>query len=284
MRLGRLDDERLGLVTDAGFIDIQSVFKPDPRRPYTDPMVQLIERWEELKSPIAGLESSGSAEALNSVKFGPPLRRPRKIVHLTTEIEGFEAGQKPPIDWFFRSPESVTGPTATIVFPPHYATEFVAEAEVAAIIGKRCYMVPPEEADSVVFGYTALLDAMGEGLGRGAGTYLNKSFDTFCPMGPSLVVNDGSVDHKAFTVRLEINGARQAEYSVGQLAHSLGELIASASSFFWLLPGDLVTLGSPTNQNFKIAHRDSISVDVSAIGFMSLTVDDPLCRHRERVA
>jgi 2-keto-4-pentenoate hydratase/2-oxohepta-3-ene-1,7-dioic acid hydratase in catechol pathway len=284
MRLGRLDDERLGLVTDAGFISLETAFKPDPRRPYTDPMVQLIERWDDLKGSISGLESSGSAQPLDSAKLGPPLRRPRKIVHLTTEIAGYEVGQKPPIDWFFRSPESVTGPNSTIVFPPHYATEFVAEAEVAAIIGKRCYMVPAEEAESVVFGYTALLDAMGEGLGRGAGTYLNKSFDTFCPMGPTLIVNDDSVDSAAFNVRLEINGAQEAEYSVGQLAHSLGELIASASSFFWLLPGDLVTLGSPTNENYKIAHRDSIKVDVSTIGSMSLTVDDPLCRHRERVA
>jgi 2-keto-4-pentenoate hydratase/2-oxohepta-3-ene-1,7-dioic acid hydratase in catechol pathway len=283
MKLGRLDDERLGLVTDAGFISLEGVFKPDPRRPYTDAMVQLIERWDELKGAIAGLESSGSAQELDPARLGPPLRRPRKIVHLTTEVEGLEAGQKPPIDWFFRSPESVTGPIATIVLPPHYATEFVAEAEVAAVIGKRCYMVPSDEANSVIFGYTAVLDTMGEGLGRGAGTYLNKSFDTFCPMGPTLVVNDGSVNVGAFDVRLQVNGG-VAEYSVGGLAHSLGELIASVSSFFWLLPGDLVTLGSPTNESHKIAHRDAIKVDVSTIGSMNLTVDDPLCRHRERVA
>ena len=85
-------------------------------------------------------------------------------------------------------------------------------------------------------------------------------------------------------MRLEINGAAAAQYTVGQLAHSLSELIASVSSFFWLLPGDVVTLGSPTNESFKIAYRDRINVDVSTIGSMSLTVDDPLCRHRERVA
>jgi 2-keto-4-pentenoate hydratase/2-oxohepta-3-ene-1,7-dioic acid hydratase in catechol pathway len=284
MKLGRLGDDRLGLVTDAGFVDLAGVFKPDPRRPYTDPMVQLIERWDELKSSIAALESSGSPQALDASQLGPPLRRPRKMVHLTTEIEGFEAGQKPPIDWFFRSPESVTGPTATIVLPPHYATEFVAEAEVAMVIGKRCYMVPAEEAGSVIFGYTAVLDAMGEGLGRGAGTFLNKSFDTFCPMGPTVVVNEPPVDVAQLSVRLDINGQTATQYSVGQLPHSVGELIASASSFFWLLPGDIVTCGSPTNESFKIAYRDSIQVDVSSIGSMSLTVDDPLCRHRERVA
>jgi 2-keto-4-pentenoate hydratase/2-oxohepta-3-ene-1,7-dioic acid hydratase in catechol pathway len=284
MKLGRLDDERLGLVTDAGFVSLDGVFKPDPRRPYTDPMVQLIERWDELKDSIAQLESSGSAQALNPALLGPPLRRPRKIVHLTTEVDDYEAGQKPPIDWFFRSPESVTGPAATIVLPPHYATEFVAEAEVAAVIGKRCYAVSADEASSIVFGYTAVLDAMGDGLGRGAGTYLSKSFDTFCPMGPTLITNDSSVDPGEFNVRLDINGSTVTQYSVGQLAHALGELIASVSSFFWLLPGDLVTLGSPTNEHFKIAHRDSIEVDVSEIGSMSLTVDDPLCRHRERVA
>jgi 2-keto-4-pentenoate hydratase/2-oxohepta-3-ene-1,7-dioic acid hydratase in catechol pathway len=284
MKLGRLDDERLGLVTDAGFVSLESVFKADPGRPYTDPMVQLIERWDELKDPIAKLESSGSAQPLDPARLGPPLRRPRKIVHLTTEVEDFEAGKKPPIDWFFRSPESVTGPNATIVLPPHYATEFVAEAEVAVVIGKRCYAVPAEESQSVVFGYTAVLDAMGDGLGRGAGTYLNKSFDTFCPMGPTLVTSDSFVDLGSLNVRLAINGSTAAQYSVSQLAHSLGELIASVSSFFWLLPGDLVTLGSPTNESFKIAHRDTIEVDVTSIGAMRLSVDDPLCRHRERVA
>lgn len=284
MKLGRLDDDRLGLVTDAGFIGLEGVFKPSPRRPYTDPMVQLIERWDELKSSLLDLESSGSAQALDPARLGPPLRRPRKIVHLTTEVEGFEAGQNPPIDWFFRSPESVTDPTGTIVLPPHYATQFVAEAEVAVVIGKRCYRVAGDDANSVIFGYTAVLDTMAEGLGRGAGTYFNKSFDTFCPMGPTLVVSEPSVDAGAFNVHLEINGTTATEYSVGQLAHSVGQLIASASSFFWLLPGDLVTCGSPTNESFKIAHRDAIKIVVSSIGSMSLTVDDPLCRHRERVA
>jgi 2-keto-4-pentenoate hydratase/2-oxohepta-3-ene-1,7-dioic acid hydratase in catechol pathway len=247
-------------------------------------MVQLIERWDELKSSIAGLEASGRAEALDPARLGPPLRRPRKIVHLTTEIEDFQPGQTPPIDWFFRSPESVTGPNSVIVLPPHYATQFVAEAEVAVVIGKRCYSVPVEEAASVVLGYTAILDVMGEGLGRGAGTYLNKSFDTFCPMGPTLIVNDPPIAVGQVSVRLQINGETAAEYYVEQLSHSAAELIASASSFFWLLPGDIVTLGSPTNESFKIAYKDSIRVDVAEIGSMSLTVDDPLCRHRERVA
>ena len=111
MKLGRLDDERLGLVTDAGFIDIGGVFCANPRRPYTDPMVQLIERWDELKARIASLETFGSPLAVDVSRFGPPLRRPRKMVNLCTEVKDFAARQKPPVNWFFRSPDLWLGQT-----------------------------------------------------------------------------------------------------------------------------------------------------------------------------
>jgi 2-keto-4-pentenoate hydratase/2-oxohepta-3-ene-1,7-dioic acid hydratase in catechol pathway len=71
---------------------------------------------------------------------------------------------------------------------------------------------------------------------------------------------------------------------VGDLAHSIPELIADVSSYFQLLPGDIVACGAPTNESFRIAHRDSVEVRASGLGALSLRVEDPLCRHRERVA
>src|SRR4051794_35230733 len=284
MKLGRLDDERLGLVTDAGFVDISTVFSPNPRRPYVDTMVQLIERWDELKGPITALQSSASPLALDVSRLGPPLRRPRKIVNLCTEVKDLQPDKKPPIDWFFKSPESVTGPNGQLILPPHYATEFLIEAEIAVVIGQPCRNVPVDEADTVIFGYTAVLDGMGDGLGRGMGTYFNKSFDTFCPMGPTILINEPSLDAAAFDVRLDLNGAPAESYSRGSLAHSVAELIADVSTYFQLMPGDVVACGSPTNRSIRIAHGDSITLDVTTIGSMSLSVDDPLCRHRERVA
>ncbi|MFN0070734.1 MAG: fumarylacetoacetate hydrolase family protein [Chloroflexota bacterium] len=286
MKLARLDDERLGLVTDAGFVDIAGVFAPDPHRPYVDPMVQLIERWDDFRAPLAALERAGFAHVFDPARLGPPLRRPRKMVNLCTEIDKLEAGQKPPIDWFFKSPESVTGPHSRVVLPPHYATGFHVEAEIAVVIGRSCRNVSADEADSVIFGYTAIVDGMGAGLGRvGMGTYFNKSFDTFCPMGPALVVNTKSgLNAASFSVQLALNDVTVAQYSVGDLAHSIPELIADVSSYFQLLPGDIVACGSPMSENFQIAHRDTLKVDVSGIGSMSLDIDDPLCHHRERVA
>jgi 2-keto-4-pentenoate hydratase/2-oxohepta-3-ene-1,7-dioic acid hydratase in catechol pathway len=206
------------------------------------------------------------------------------VVNLCTEFDSVDPATKPPIDWFFKSPESVTGPAGSIVLPPHYASAFYVEPEVAVVIGKRCHDVPADEAESVIFGYTAILDGSAVGLGRvTAGTYFGKSFDSFCPMGPAILVRDPAQDVRSFEVQMRLNGERVTRYTIGDLPHSIGELIADVSGYNILLPGDVVGCGSPPGERFQIAHGDVVEAEIAGIGRMSMSVEDPLFRHRVRV-
>jgi 2-keto-4-pentenoate hydratase/2-oxohepta-3-ene-1,7-dioic acid hydratase in catechol pathway len=80
------------------------------------------------------------------------------------------------------------------------------------------------------------------------------------------------------------NGEEAMRFRMADLPHTVADLISSVSSFFTLLPGDIVALGSPPNAQVEIFGNDTIEVDVPSIGSLRVTVNDPLFRHRSQVA
>lgn len=283
MRLVAMADGRLGVDGGAGIVDIAPIFSPDPRRPFIDPMVQLIERFQDLR-PALEERASATGPAQVDALVGPPLGRPRKMVNLCTELDTVEPNAKPPIDWFFKSPESVIGTGDSVVLPPHYADGFSIEPELAVVIGQTCRDVPEHEVGGVIFGYTLVLDGAAMGVGRGMGTYFGKSMDTFCPMGPAILVAEASQDVPSFEVRMRLNGELVSRYKVVDLPHSIASLIADVSTYATLLPGDVVACGSPTGEDSEIFDGDTIDADITGIGTIRVSVADPLFRHRARVA
>jgi 2-keto-4-pentenoate hydratase/2-oxohepta-3-ene-1,7-dioic acid hydratase in catechol pathway len=285
MKLVTTADGRLGIDGGAGIVDVAPVFVGDPRRPYTDPMVQLIERFPDLRSSLEAHASSADAVSLANAPLGAPLGRPRKMVNLATEHDTVDPGTKPPIDWFFKSPESVVGSGANVVLPPHYATGFYLEAELGVVMGRRSRDVDPDDVENAIFGYTLLLDVSATDVGRpGMGTYFGKSFDSFCPMGPAILVGASLQEVSSFEVHLTLNGDVVTRYRIGDLPHSIPELIADVSTFATLLPGDVVACGSPPAERFEIFDNDRVSAQIPAIGSLDVTIKDPLFRHRTRAA
>src|SRR5690606_25594889 len=109
--------------------------------------------------------SSGSVE--ETPALAAPVPRPPKLIAAFGNYREGTDRERLEQDMFLESPESVIGPGDTVVLPPHDATIFHHEAELALIIGKRCKDLPADtSALDVLAGYSCGIDVSGRGLGR----------------------------------------------------------------------------------------------------------------------
>ena len=277
------DDFRPGLVVDGKVVDVSPALRDFARTPPEERMLDLIAHFAALRPDLERLAASGSGVPLESARLRAPVPRPGKIVAAVGNFR--ENDQRPvqPIDWFFKSPESVIGPGDTVVLPPHPARIFHHEAELGVVIGRSCRDVAEDQAMDVVFGYTAFVDVSARDLGRPRiATFFGKSFDTFGPMGPWLVTADEIPDPYTMAVRLTVNGEPRQDYPLSDMAYRIPELIAHASAIMTLAPGDLIACG--TNHQGLGAVQDGVEVamEISGIGSFHVSVRDPLRRRWPR--
>src|SRR5690606_26638797 len=149
--------------------------------------------------------------------------------------------ERQPQDMFLESPDSVIGPGDTVILPPHPATIFHHEAELALIVGTRSKDLPADErALDALAGYSCAIDVSGRGLGRRGPSRIGKSFDTFTPLGPAIVTTDEISDPNNLRVTLSVNGELRQDYSTSDMEYSVVEVLAFLSSYMTLVPGDVI--------------------------------------------
>ena len=120
------------------------------------------------------------------------------------------------------------------------------EAELVAVVGRRCKHVPEAEAWGVIAGYTVMNDVSARDLQRGDGQWTRaKSLDTFAPLSPELVTADEIADPQALAIRCWVNGELMQDSTTGAMIHSIPRLVAHLSEAFTLEPGDLIATGTP---------------------------------------
>jgi len=142
-----------------------------------------------------------------------------------------------------------------------------------------------EDWRDAVFGYTALVDVTARGAGRITWrpvSWLGKSFDTFAPIGPSIVTADDVADPNDLHVRLWNDGQLRHNYNTGDMEHHVPELIEFATSVMTLQSGDLIACGTNHEGLGAIQDGETLEIEVERIGRMSLDVRDPLKREWER--
>ena len=117
------------------------------------------------------------------------------------------------------------------------------EAELAVVIGKTCKNVSPEEAPAYIFGYTALNDVTARDLQKADGQWTRaKSFDTFCPVGPTIDTDYNPVGRRVQSV---LDGMVKQDGNTDDMLFSPAELVSFISQCMTLLPGDIVATGTP---------------------------------------
>ena len=175
---------------------------------------------------------------------------------------------------FTKATTSVIGPDDLIDPHKNVTSALDYEGELAVIIGKEGSDIPVGEAMDYVYGFTILNDVTARDLQANHGQWFHgKSLDTFCPMGPFLLLRDAAPD--TFTVVTKVNGEVRQDATTGEFIFTIPQLIQTLSQGTTLLPGDIIATGTPSGVGVgfnppKFIHSgDVVEISISDIGTLT---------------
>lgn len=143
-------------------------------------------------------------------------------------------------------PNSLNGHDGEVPIPTHLSEEVDYEGELGVIIGRAAKDVPVEEALDYVFGYTVINDITARNIQFIEPQWSRcKSFDGFTPVGPVVVTADEIPDPQTLHLTTDVDGLRVQDSTTGFMIRTVAQLIASLSQSLTLLPGTLISTGSP---------------------------------------
>lgn len=274
MKLVRFDNDRLGLLTDSGIVDLTDRLELAS----ADPLIEYIR---------SDVDASEYAEAdadydRDEVHIESPVRRPGKVIAAPLNYENHieESISDSDIDldewfsiedfgYFLKASSSVIGPDENIVVP--FSDRRVDhEIELAFIVGEETKDVSADEAWDHIFGYTILLDITV----RGDQDRSNrKSYDTFTVIGPCIVTSDEIDDPHDLVMDLQVNGEPRQHENTGDMVYSCADIIQYASIGSTIQAGDVITTGTPAGVG-PIEGGDVVDAEIESIGSMSVDVDE----------
>ena len=195
--------------------------------------------------------NADTAPAVDSEqRFGPCIARPSKILcaGLNYRDHAEESGMPIPDEpiLFTKATSSMVGPHDAIVIP-RGSTKTDWEVELAIVIGQRANNVSEADALSHVAGYAVMNDVSERAwqLERGGQWLKGKSADTFAPLGPYLVTSDEVPNPDNLKLWLRRNGETIQDSSTEQMIFGVAYLVSYISQFMSLLPGDIISTGTP---------------------------------------
>ncbi len=207
------------------------------------------------------------------ISYAPLYRRPRKVwgIGLNYTEHASDLSETAPAEEpasFLRPDTAIIGPGDEIRLPSQ-SNRVTGEAELGVIIGRECKDVSEEEAPSVVAGFTTILDMTAEDILRKNPRYLTraKSFDTFFSFGPHLVTPDEFEEVENLEVATVLNGEVRRVNTVSNMTFPPWRLVAFHSRVMTLLPGDIISTGTPGAVGIR--GGDTLGCRIS--GFASLS-------------
>ena len=159
-----------------------------------------------------------------------------------------ETGAEPPENpvLFNKSVHSIVGPNDNVIIPKK-SEKLDHEVEIAFVIGKKAKRVLEKDAQDYIFGYCICNDISERDWqkNKGGQWVKGKSGDTFGPLGPYLVTKDEIKDIRNINLSLDVNGQRHQTGNTNQMIFNFNFLVSHISSFITLMPGDIITTGTP---------------------------------------
>jgi 2,4-diketo-3-deoxy-L-fuconate hydrolase len=183
-------------------------------------------------------------------RLGPPVARPSKIlcIGLNYADHARETGATPPPEpvLFMKSTTAYVGPFDDLVIPKN-SVKTDWEVELAVVIGKKASYVDEADAHEYIAGY-ALHNDVSERefqLERSGTWDKGKGCDTFAPVGPFMATPDEIGDVDNLRLWLSVNGQMMQDGTTANLIFKIPFLISYLSQFMTLLPGDIISTGTP---------------------------------------
>jgi 2,4-didehydro-3-deoxy-L-rhamnonate hydrolase len=206
-----------------------------------------------------------------------PIARPSKIICIGLNYadhakETNATVPKEPII-FFKSTSAIIGPFDDVIIPKN-STKSDWEVELAVVIAKKASYVEETEAMDYVAGYCLHNDLSEREfqLERGGQWVKGKSCDTFAPIGPFLATKDEVADVDNLKLWLKLNGQMMQDGTTANLIFKIPFLISYISQFMTLLPGDVISTGTPAgvglgmNPQVYLKDGDVMELGIEGLG------------------
>lgn len=271
VRFGDPGDEAPGVVLDDGTrLDASGVTSDYDTAFFADGGLETLRSWVDDQAEDAPVVP-------DTVRLGPPIARPSKIVCIGLNYSDhaaesdMEVPDEPVI--FFKAPSAVCGPNDDLVLPKG-STKTDWEVELAVVIGQEASYVAEDEALEHVAGYMVHNDYSEREyqLECGGQWVKGKSCDTFAPLGPVMATPDEIGDVNALDLWLDVNGERKQDGSTAQLIFGIPTLVSYLSQFMTLLPGDVISTGTPAGVGLGqdppefLSAGDVVSLGIGGLG------------------
>jgi 2-keto-4-pentenoate hydratase/2-oxohepta-3-ene-1,7-dioic acid hydratase in catechol pathway len=236
--------------------------RPEPRTG-----VITGETVREINGDVFGQWSaSDRAWPLAEVKLLPPVV-PSKIVCLGQNYREHAAEFRNPAPKepliFLKPPSAIIGPEEPIVLPS-LSRRVDYEGELAVVIGRLCSQLEPhDDGRAYLLGFTCLNDVTARDLQKTDVQFTRaKGFDTFCPLGP---VIETELDLAAASIETYVNGQRRQSGRAAEMIFSVDVIIRWVSRMMTLVPGDVISTGTPAGVG-PLRAGDVVEVVVGGVG------------------
>lgn len=247
-------------------------------------MLEVLDRWHDHADELRAWTPDASA-AIEGASLLAPLTFPPKVIcaganfYAHIKEMGIERPDGPVIPYFFFKPPttSVIGPGDPI--PIMDSGQIDWEAEIGLVIADRCRHLTAEQVPAHLAGYVVANDVSAREVLKRA-TPVSEAFrydwvsskaqDGFCPLGPGIVPAWQVDDVQQLKIRLSVNGVMKQDSSTADMITPAFELVAEASRYMTLEPGDVVLTGTAggvgTPNDDYLAPGDVVVVEVERLG------------------
>lgn len=242
IRFGAAGQEKPGIIIGEKRFDVSSLV--------TDFNESFFEENGLEKLKIALESKPNLPEVSADVRLGSPVARPSKIICIGLNYVDHCRETNAPIPdepiIFFKSTSALVGPNDDLVIPKgSEKTDW--EIELAFVVGKKASYVPEADAMDYVAGYCLHNDYSERAyqLERGGQWAKGKGCDTFAPLGPFMATTDEIADVNNLSMWLTVNGKTFQKSNTSNLIFKIPFLVHYLSQFMTLLPGDVISTGTP---------------------------------------
>jgi len=267
VRYGDLGREKPGLIDSAGQLrDLSAHVKDLTGEVYSPASL----------AKLAALDPSKLPAVSGNPRLGAPVTGISKFVAIGLNYVDHAKETNMPIPAepivFLKANTSLCGPNDPVQ-KPRGSIKLDWEVEIAAIIGTKAKYVSEGDALDYVAGYCVCNDVSERHFQteRGGLWTKGKSHDTFGPLGPWLVTKDEIPNVQGLSMWLDVNGERRQTGSTSTMIFSVAQCVSYVSQFMTLLPGDIITTGTPPGVGSGMKPPKFLNVgDVVTLGIEGL--------------
>jgi 2,4-diketo-3-deoxy-L-fuconate hydrolase len=241
LRFGEPGTEKPGVLINNEILDVSAFGEDFGEKFFETDGIARLQEW---------LKKNTSLPKVKGVRIGAPFTRPSKIIcvglnYTKHALESQMDIPKEPII-FFKSTTALVGPTDDLIIPRN-SVKTDWEVELAVVIGKKASYVDEKNALDYVAGFCLHNDYSEREfqLERNGQWVKGKSCDTFAPMGPYLVTKDEVPNYNSLHMWLKVNGRMMQDNNTDDMIFEVPFLIHYISQFMALLPGDVISTGTP---------------------------------------